>query len=527
MPPPNSPVQPNDVSAPALIPDSSLPTPHFREDDEDIEDDAIRTINYHPFDVKEEFDERFDQIKPFVRPLPSAYIEAPQARFHGPILDTDGQPSQNIDTLRLVHKIDFSALDYLSHVDQNLMCSICRMAFYKPVMARRCLHLFCRSCLDQAIKHNGAVCPIDRRSLELPPDVSSENVAGSFVKAPHAIRNQVDALIVQCPACLDQVVRSEVESHLANECPEALMSCPGKNNVENCQYQILRKDLTARCLHYIGRCDDCGEKVLMIDMRLHKRYDCKERMTSCALCGTEYNKFDAQDHHDECPEIEASCKWVDFGCTHRMVKRSSLQSHEDNCNFRFIGNQIEMLTTQMSHLKVQLKDRQRISDSRIGVLESTTRETEKNVRRFTRAQNEDYATLMGRNPLSGLSEDVDPVVTTSDYHIMSLLERQTNRIDRMEANIHEIEASVRASEARSTTTIFNEIIPIKNEVMELRSSQQTNAMHTRWLMQLRLAENRRRGTTVGSNAGGGGESNNSSPIVPHRSSDSLHQPPRL
>lgn len=83
----------------------------------------------------------------------------------------------------------------------------------------------------------------------------------------------------------------------------------------------------------------------------------------------------------------------------------------------------------------------------------------------------------------------------------SLLEGQEQRINRLATDLTD-------QDSKQTVMLFNETMPIKNEMAELRSNLQVTSTHVRFLMRLRLQENQRRfgGWGVGGVAGAAGGS---------------------
>ncbi|KAE8453503.1 hypothetical protein EG329_010364 [Mollisiaceae sp. DMI_Dod_QoI] len=508
MPPPNTPVDP--AATPVSDPDGDPPASTGPLNNLDsIFHPGART-SPHADLINEESRAKHratpedNQLAPFLPSLSPAYTGIPIPREKTRLVDSDGNPFHNLE---LIHDLDFSALTYIGTVDENLICSICRTPFFEPVITD-CCHIFCRLCLQRSLKHS-PLCPIDRSPLGIDED--------DFVKAPTIINNQVDALKVECPACSSPLVRSTIGTHLTKYCPEARMLCPGHYTDKGCPFFILRKHLSKDCLHYQEHCPDCDMMVMVIDMDHHREKECSERIRTCEHCGAEYPFMKSSSHLSICPDVDTSCKWSEYGCSY-TTKRKTLVSHEKFCDFRFIGQKLEGMTKEISELKSELsglsKERSE-QDRRMKVLETT-------IKNFRIPFEDDSDST--HDPLAGLRDSADPVFTTGFDHVMTLMERQQTNIDKVSTTMRELEA-------RYATLLFNETIQLRNDLAELRSLQQTTSMHVRWLLRLRIQENKRVGGTsgVGHSAGGsGGSETDSGPSMgPRRSSDSLHQPPRL
>lgn len=402
-------------------------------------------------------------------------------------------------SLDLVHTIDLRAIVYDGCVEENLICAICRCALIDPISTTTCQHTFCTECLNDALSHS-STCPIDRSVLNREFDLTS---------TPRIIQNQLDNLKVLCPCCKASVSRSMIWNHMSKYCSESLMRCPGRNTEKRCPLKIPRKLSSQGCLHYYTSCPDCEESLLKIDLLFHQENLCKERYSSCERCGTEILFFQKNDHENECPEQMISCKWKDYGCR-QEIRRKELANHVENCSYNIVGNMADMLRKEIDELRSKVRtltETNQLQERRIKFLESGCRQ-------FDRAI--EYSDL----PSQGFSPppeaaSIEPLNSGQEY-LLSLLEFQESKLSQLSAGMTEIEA-------KQTTMLFNETIPIKNEIAEIRSLQQTASMHIRWLMAFRLRENSRRiGSTNSSNGEGpeGAGSSGDSPLM-RRQSDVL------
>ena len=161
-------------------------------------------------------------------------------------------PDPNLPSTLLV---DLRALDYLSPIDDNLVCSVCHCAFIKPVMMNECEHIFCSDCLEAASQHQKNTCPFCRSRTH-----------GEPRKSPRALSNMVDDLKVRCPlsgAGCDVIVnRGCVRSHVDKYCAYVEVDCPA----EHCASKVQRKDKSKACLHNLVACEDCHELVVQKDL---------------------------------------------------------------------------------------------------------------------------------------------------------------------------------------------------------------------------------------------------------------------
>ena len=100
-----------------------------------------------------------------------------------------------------------------------------------------------------------------------------------------------------------------------------------------------------------------------------------------------------------------------------------------------------------------------------------------------------------------------------DQYLLSLLESQESKVDQLSLGLTEMEA-------KQTMMLFNETIPIKEQLAELRSNQGVIGMHVRWLMNFRMAE-RRPGPGPGSSGGSDASGPGGDSQSPRRLSDSM------
>ncbi|CAD6502630.1 BgTH12-05221 [Blumeria graminis f. sp. triticale] len=409
-------------------------------------------------------------------------------------------------TLNLAHTVDFRAITYADAIDENLMCAICRCAFVDP-LSTTCQHTFCSECLHDALCHSLS-CPIDRLALNHELDLSP---------APKIIKNQVDNLKVICPCCAAPISRSMLENHLSKYCPESSIRCPGINTNKKCSHQIPRKLAEQGCLHYSTNCPHCEEALWQIDLPHHQEYSCKARYTKCQYCGLETLRFREVEHANECPDAPGPCRWVEYGCPHQSLRRE-LSQHDESCSFRHMGKMGDKFIKEISDLRAHVRtltEANQLQDRRIKFLESGSRQMDGFL--------DDADLTSSTSPAVMGAVSTEPLNSGHEY-LLSLLEYQESKLSQLSAGMTELEA-------KQTTMLFNETIPIKNELAEIRSLQQTASMHIRWLMAFRIRENGKRvggssssgsgsGSSMGEGASEAVESSRHSPFS-RRRSDSL------
>ena len=395
--------------------------------------------------------------------------------------------------------MDLRALVYVSTVDQNLICAICRCALVDPVTTH-CRHTFCRACIDDALSHS-QLCPVDRSRLS----------SGDLNPSPRIIVNQLDDLKAKCPNCSIAYARSMLENHLERYCKEAPVLCPGKNTEQRCEETVKRKFSDKGCMHYTTECPDCQESLMMVELEDHREKLCAQRNRHCERCDAVLLRCKESDHENECPDAIASCKWVEYGCQHE-AKRKELPQHLAECTFELIGPMAEILKKEINTLRTEVRtltETNQLQERRIKFLENGFKDPYRPL---------DYSDFSDQT-LSVIPDggNPEPLSAGSEY-LLSLLEAQ-------ESKMSQLSAAMTENEAKQTTLLFNETIPIKNELAEIRSMQQTTSMHVRWLLRFRLQDNHRRlGTGPGSNGGSDGAAgvgSSGDSLLPRRLSDGL------
>ncbi|KAI0485769.1 hypothetical protein F4859DRAFT_502995 [Xylaria cf. heliscus] len=365
--------------------------------------------------------------------------------------------------------VDLRALEYEGEIDENLICPICRLPLVSPTITN-CDHVFCQKCILQAHSLN-PVCPVDRLPLKLPDGART---------APKIIHNQLDNLLVRCPnrpqGCSLVVARSLVENHVTRYCDKTLVPCPHSS----CDKTVVRRDSGKGCLHYNVKCEYCEND-----------HQCANRKTSCDLCATDYIRHKQDEHVKECPEAEISCNFAPFGCR-SLVKRKNSDEHARLCEYRVVGPVGEQMAELRAELKA-LQEKDQLKERRIKFLEN------KGFSAPTANASEGIADIS--LPENAALADLAPY-ESRDQYFLSLFET--------------VEAKV---ERRHSVMLFNETLPIKDQLTEIRSTLGVLGMHRG-----------RVGTNTPNISGSlaGTQDTNNNPNISRRLSDTIREhPPRL
>lgn len=397
--------------------------------------------------------------------------------------------------------VDLRALEYEGETDENLICPICRLPLVSPTITN-CDHVFCQKCIVQAHSLN-PVCPVDRLPLKLSDETRT---------APKIIHNQLDNLLVRCPnrphGCNLVVARSLVENHVTRYCDKTLVPCPHPS----CDKTVTRKDSGKGCLHYNVKCEYCEHLYEKADLEEHQDNQCANRKKSCEMCETDYVRHKQDEHVKECPEAESSCRFAPFGCM-SLVKRRKLDEHARLCDYRVVGPVGEQMAELRAELKA-LQEKDQLKERRIKFLEN---------KGFS-APSANTSEGMADISLPENTAPTDPAPYESrDQYFLSLFETVEAKVERLSSALTEVEG-------RHSVMLFNETLPIKDQLTEIRSTLGVLGMHVRWLMNFRLQERGRVGTNNPSISGSlaGTQDNNNDPGLSRRLSDTMREhPPRL
>lgn len=344
---------------------------------------------------------------------------------------------------------DLYSLTYVTETDPNLLCPICHDPLVDPVTTP-CDHTFCYRCLRSSIDSSpsGSACPIDRAPLVWP----------NCFSAARLIRTQLNSLMVKCPhharGCKKEVRREHVEQHATTECRFKDFACPSSN----CDKKLRKKPTDDTCPHRQTRCCYCHENIEVADREFHL-LSCSMSKTRCESCWQLVYRNQVSAHHElECEGIVVSCTYRDFGCPTRMI-RGQLNAHTMGCAFHpdtasgiIIRSQRELIASYSD------------LGARVHQLHARQDET-------TRRINE-VSTAIGRR---GGGDAI-------------LGDNRT--IQDLDAGFEEVHQNLTHLEARQSMWTLNQIMPIREEVTELRNNINMIRMHVNWLLNRSREEGR-------------------------------------
>lgn len=346
---------------------------------------------------------------------------------------------------------DMYALTYVNDPDTNLLCPICHDPIVDPVTTP-CDHTFCYRCIRQSIESSpsGTACPIDRDPLRW----------SDCFSAARLVRTQLNSLIVKCPnytrGCKKELRRENVESHATTDCRYNDYACPRTG----CEKRLRFKPTDDACLHRTISCKHCDASIQAADSGVHL-LSCPMSKTRCQSCWQLVYRNQLTVHHDvACDGVEIGCPYQEFGCPARCA-RGQMDAHVLVCAFHpetasgmIIRSQRELIRSY-GDFGGQLQQ-----------MVSRQNETTRKIEEITQAINR-----RGGN---------DAVVNDN------------RTIQDLDAGFEEIHQNLTHLEARQSMWTLNQVMPIREEVTELRNNINMIRMHVNWLLNRSREEGRNR-----------------------------------
>lgn len=376
---------------------------------------------------------------------------------------------------------DMYSLTYVAEPDTNLLCPICHDPLVDPVTTP-CDHTFCYRCIRRSIASSpsGTACPIDREPLFWTDCFS----------AARLIRTQLNALVVKCPytnrGCTKELRRELIEKHASAECRYREYYCPDKD----CTKKLALKPTDDLCHHKETTCAACLEKIEEVDSELHL-LSCAKSKTRCEACWDMVERSQMEAHRDlECDGVEVGCPYQNLGCPVRLM-RGQISTHTFCCAFHpdtpsgiIIRSQRNVIQSY-ADLSSQMRDLEAKHEEMTKKLDdlSTTR-------RFG-----------GGASSNGLGSSAHGTGIAGDSAISD-----SRTMQDLDAGFEEVHQNLTHLEARQSMWTLNQVMPIREEVTELRNNINMIRMHVNWLLNRSREEGRIRAAnnTAGTAAGAGG-----------------------
>ncbi|KAI9679436.1 MAG: hypothetical protein M1817_005458 [Caeruleum heppii] len=362
--------------------------------------------------------------------------------------------------------LDLRSLDYVSPIDDNLICSVCHCAFIEPVITAACEHIFCGECFASATAAQRDTCPFCRTTV----------TARDLRAAPRALSNMADDLKVRCPyaaeGCDVVLARGSVQVHVDKYCGFAEVDCPA----ERCLCKVRRKDRTQACRHNIVACEDCRELIVQKDLDAHRENECQNRWLACDKCDREILHCQADVHESDCPELEVECTGAGVGCRFTS-RRAELPDHTSICPFATLAPFIEAQTERINTLEDENKlMKRRMETYGVGGFPQQAIDEVSRLSLVDSSPPPPSANL-ATSPSSPSSEPAP--FDTAIHHLLSSYESLRSDIERLSSSISELDA-------RQSLMQMNESLRIKEDLSHLNAVIGSMRVQLHWLMSTRL-----------------------------------------
>ncbi|WYZ37043.1 hypothetical protein EsH8_II_000549 [Colletotrichum jinshuiense] len=399
----------------------------------------------------------------------------------------------SISLNRVKQLLDFSALQYTEEADDNLLCPICKLPVLAPIVTP-CDHTFCLECLKRHF-HTSDTCPIDRARFR-----------ARDCKTSRLLTNILDGLVVECPnterGCEEKIKREEVVKHVIG-CRYTLQDCPEKT----CEKRVEKwMAVSGKCWHFQQKCEYCEETMEAASMADHIAKKCLKNITSCTDCSETIKVSEIRQHYENsCPEASVLCKYADYGCT-REALRKSLKSHEDECIYKVVAIVGE---------KVKAQEKQIVK---------LTKQTENQERQIREMKDERRDCISWDDVFNLNNVQGGPRFKPTEA-VMTIYEDMERRMEELKKEFTDLEG-------RQTVMVLNQVMPIKDQITEIRSNLGILKMHMAWLMNKSREEVERsrmanRSVSSTSRTRGSSDSDGEASTTSRRLSDGSNGIPRL
>lgn len=406
---------------------------------------------------------------------PEEGVTAPGTRPASPTLPRPSSPhlssviayASRADSAVL--ELDYQAIEYIGHVDETLLCPVCRTPFHSPITTP-CGHTFCAGCINRALEMQPS-CPIDRQPI---------NKTRDYHRLPLIVKDQLDRLKVKCPnnGCDHECLREHLEGHYERRCQFTLVRCPDTN----CTKRVARRDSLPEkgCMHRDICCQYCNEVMMVAELDAHYDHGCTGAVAVCSECDATVVRHRLEKHKSQdCPEAEVRCKWQSTGCRVAEKRRIVREHERDGCLFEAIGRLLDERS----------EDRKIIDDltGRLTTLEmrNRRREVRRERRNETAARPTNGSVSLDILDL-GLSEDGTLFAgsATDNGAWASPEDYMLAQFERMETQMDDLRKKMMEMDAHQSLSLLQHTARANEQLAELASKVGVLNMHTNWLMNM-------------------------------------------
>lgn len=353
-------------------------------------------------------------------------------------------------------RIDWQSLEYVNPVDENLLCAICKTPFAFPASANGCRHTFCTKCLrshlriQRELDQDAPSCPLCRTEL------IDQGWNEFYSRGDRIVEAMVDELVVKCPEelCSWTGPRRSLTTHFTT-CEYVLIPCVDIV----CQKLIMRRSQEQECLHYGEPCHLCESDIEVADRYKHLTKICSKTMVECDMCAESVERGDLPAHTEIClRRTPVACKYKSLGCRYQNI-RESVDEHMQHCVYAMIRSVRDEVNKNLQELENKMET---IQSEHAALREAV--------------KGQENTCIVGDLSLS------------QDHRERAQFMLET--FDQIDKKISDLGQVVVTRDQQNAAMLHHEVMPIKDQLSEIRSQMGILSMHVRWLMDVQRTRQR-------------------------------------
>ena len=214
--------------------------------------------------------------------------------------------------------------EFVDQVPEDYFCKLCEHVAREPTIASCCTELLCKACID-VIVQDKKPCPScgdleikalgqhsknHAKILALEVRCTMKDRGCEWTGQLQYLDAHLDVTTsdcqyvdVECPKkCVQKVQKRNMDTHLANECPNRNYRCPHCNFTNT--YRVVTEQHWDVCSYYPLACSN--------------------------RCGATFERDDLEDHMKMCPLEEVQCVFSDPGCQAKFIRENEDEHMDQN-----------------------------------------------------------------------------------------------------------------------------------------------------------------------------------------------------
>ena len=214
--------------------------------------------------------------------------------------------------------------EFVDQVPEDYFCKLCKHVAREPTIASCCTEVLCKACID-VIVQDKKPCPScgdleikalgqhsknHAKILALEVRCTMKDRGCEWTGQLQHLNAHLDVTTgdcqyvdVECPKkCVQKVQKRNMDTHLANECPNRNYRCPHCNFTNT--YRVVTEQHWDVCSYYPLACSN--------------------------RCGATFERDDLEDHMKMCPLEEVQCVFSDAGCQAKFIRENEDEHMDQN-----------------------------------------------------------------------------------------------------------------------------------------------------------------------------------------------------